>query len=142
MHHVLDGVQIAPCEWAIFRGKDMPGHPRRHSAVSCAKMAEPIETPFELWTPKGSMCYMGAHTGATWRIRLNRPCAAAMWPLLVNYFERQKSEHLLWPPCVADADIIFSSCGIFFLSSFFRRLISAVGDWMSTIHVLIHMVWP
>jgi len=26
---------------------------------------------------------------------------------------------LLWPPCVADADIIFSSCGFFFLSSSF-----------------------
>jgi len=28
----------------------------------------------------------------------------------------------------------------FFLSIFFPRLISAVGDWMSTI--LPHMVWP
>ena len=28
----------------------------------------------------------------------------------------------------------------FFVSSFFPRLISAVGDWMSTI--LPHMVWP
>jgi len=41
----------------------------------------------------------------------------------------------LWPPCVADADIIFLSC--FFLLSlfffFFSFLISAVGDWMSTI---------
>ena len=47
----------------------------------------------------------------------------------------------LWPPCVADADIILSSCGFFYpLSSFFPRLISAVGDWMSTI--LPHMVWP
>ena len=48
----------------------------------------------------------------------------------------------LWPPCVADADIIFSSC--FYLSLFlsisFPRLISAVADWMSTI--LAHMVWP
>ena len=47
----------------------------------------------------------------------------------------------LWPPCVADADIIFLSC--FFLSFFpllFPRLISAVADWMSTI--LLHMVWP
>jgi len=26
---------------------------------------------------------------------------------------------LLWPPCVADADIIFSSCGFFYLSSFY-----------------------
>jgi len=35
--------------------------------------------------------------------------------------------------------IIFSCCG-FYLLSFFPRLISAVGDWMSTI--LTHMVWP
>jgi len=47
----------------------------------------------------------------------------------------------LWPPCVAEADIIFSCCIFFFLSIFFfRRLISAVADWMSTI--LPHMVWP
>ena len=42
--------------------------------------------------------------------------------------------------------IIFLSCGFyllsssFFLSSFFPSLISAVGDWMSTI--LPYMVWP
>jgi len=30
-------------------------------------------------------------------------------------------------------------CG-FCLSSFFPRLISAVGDWMSSI--LLHMMWP
>jgi len=47
---------------------------------------------------------------------------------------------LLWPPCVADADIIFLPCGFYRLSSFFPRLISAVADWMSTI--LAHMVWP
>jgi len=35
--------------------------------------------------------------------------------------------------------IIFLPCG-FYLLSFFPRLISAVGDWMSTI--LPHMVWP
>ena len=46
------------------------------------------------------------------------------------------------PPCVADADTIFLSCGFFLLlsSSFSPRLISAVADWMSTI--LLHMVWP
>jgi len=48
----------------------------------------------------------------------------------------------LWPPCVADVDIIFLP---WFLSSFFYlffipRLISAVADWMSTI--FLHMVWP
>jgi len=53
--------------------------------------------------------------------------------------------HLLWSPYVIRQTIIFSSC--FFLLSFFLllllffpRLISAVGDWMSTI--LWHMVWP
>jgi len=47
----------------------------------------------------------------------------------------------LWPPCVADEGIIFCPViSIFYLllSSFFPRLISAVGDWMSTI--LPHMV--
>ena len=28
MKHVLDGVQIVPCQGAIFRGKDMPEHVR------------------------------------------------------------------------------------------------------------------
>ena len=46
----------------------------------------------------------------------------------------------LWPPYVIGQAIIFSSCGFFFLSFFFPRLISAVGDWISTI--LPHMVWP
>ena len=37
--------------------------------------------------------------------------------------------------------IIFLPCGFFLLlSSLFPHLISAVGDWMSTI--LPHMVWP
>jgi len=35
---------------------------------------------------------------------------------------------LLWPPCEADADIIFLSC----LFRFFLACISAVADWMST----------
>ena len=51
---------------------------------------------------------------------------------------------LLWSPYGIGQAIIFSSCVFFFLSSsfflFFPRLISAVGDWMFTIHW--HMVWP
>jgi len=42
------GVHIALCKGAIFGGKDIPGHARPHSAVSCTKMAEPIEMPFGL----------------------------------------------------------------------------------------------
>jgi len=49
----------------------------------------------------------------------------------------------LWSPYVMGQTIIFSSCFFFFFFffflSFFTRLISAVGDWMSTI--LRHMVW-
>jgi len=37
-------------EVAIVNDKDMPGHARRHSAMSCAKMAEPIDFPVKLWT--------------------------------------------------------------------------------------------
>jgi len=46
---------------------------------------------------------------------------------------------LLWSPYVIGQTIIFSSC-FFFVFLFFPRLISVVGDWMSTI--LPHMVWP
>ena len=45
---------------------------------------------------------------------------------------------LLWSPYVIGQTIIFLPCS-FFLLSFFPRLISAVGDWMSTI--LLHMAW-
>jgi len=43
--------------WVIFKGKDMSGDVRKLSALSCAKMAEPIEMPFGLWTrvAQGSM---------------------------------------------------------------------------------------
>jgi len=47
-NHVLDGGSDPPWKWAIFRGKDMPGHAQRHSAVSYGKMAEGIEMLFVL----------------------------------------------------------------------------------------------
>jgi len=39
--------------------------------------------------PFGILDLGGVHTGATWQIPLNHPCAAAMWPvveLLVIYY--------------------------------------------------------
>jgi len=42
-----------PHERAIIRGKDMLGHTRQHSVVSCAKMAETIDLPFGLWSRVG-----------------------------------------------------------------------------------------
>ena len=61
--YVLDGSR-SPCEEAIIRGKDMPGH-ERHSAVSCAKMAELIEMSFGLWTCVGRRKHV-VH-GGHWR---------------------------------------------------------------------------
>jgi len=59
--------------------------------VSCAKTAEPIDLPFWLWTRVGrrsissivfarwrQCAVMGRHFGATWRIQMSRPSAAAM----------------------------------------------------------------
>jgi len=49
------------------------------------KMTETTEMPCGMWTPvgprvHGSTYEIRVHTGATWRTRLNRPCAAAMRP--------------------------------------------------------------
>jgi len=80
-NHVLDGVQIARCEGASFRGRTCPGMPD-DTAVSYAKTAEPIEMHFGLWTLVGSgkhVLHGGTlHISATWRIRLNRPRSAAL----------------------------------------------------------------
>ena len=43
----------SPWQREIIRGKDMPGYARRHSAMSCAKLAKSIDFPFGLWTQVG-----------------------------------------------------------------------------------------
>ena len=43
----------SPVGRGSFEGKGMPRHTRRHSDVSCAKAAEPIEMPFGLWSQVG-----------------------------------------------------------------------------------------
>ena len=49
---------------------------------------------------------------------------------------------LLWPPCVADADIIFSSCGTFLSSSsfFFFFLPNPSGRRLDVYHTSTHRV--
>jgi len=44
------------------------------------KMAKSTEMPFGLWTPVGPRQHVlgEVHTGATWRLPLNHPCAVAM----------------------------------------------------------------
>ena len=44
------------------------------------------------------------------------------------------AELLLWPPCVADADIIFLPCGFFFYLSFIANLYNRAG------HIYFHSV--
>jgi len=54
VNHVLHEVQMPTWEGTILRGKQA-NHCRqyRHSAVVCAKTAEPIEVPFGLWARMG-----------------------------------------------------------------------------------------
>jgi len=108
-----------------------------NTAMSCAKIAEPIEFPFGLWTSMGPRKYV-LHASANWRCLGDTiepsVCNSDAAAFLSNYFNHL----LLRPPCVADADIILLPCG--FYLSFFPCLISALADWMSTI--LRHMMWP
>jgi len=78
MKHVLDEGPDCPCKRAIIRGKDMPRNVPQHSAMNCAKIAEPIDLWFGMWTWGKSTTsvvstslrhcvLMGGHIGATWQ---------------------------------------------------------------------------
>jgi len=47
---------------------------------------------------------------------------------------------LLWPPCVADADIIFLPCGFFLSSSFFYSSLNLSGHRLDIYHTSTHDV--
>jgi len=47
---------------------------------------------------------------------------------------------LLWPPCVADADIIFLPCGFFLLSSFFYSSPNLSDRRLDVYHTSTHGV--
>ena len=77
--HVLDGIQIPVYKGAILRGKGQSIEKYRDSVVSRAKRAEQIKMPFGMWTQDMGLSVLdGVHIGATWRIRVNSPCAVAM----------------------------------------------------------------
>jgi len=67
-----------------------------HSAINCAKMAEPIDKPFGKLSrvDLGNYVLHGLHIGATWRIQVNRPSATAMPPFcqitLTTYLTRSR----------------------------------------------------
>jgi len=104
----------------------------RQSAVSGAKTAEPIDLSFGLWIGVGrrklkfnrirQCAHMGGHIGATWRIRLNRPSAAAMrsyvkllWPLVSitknkfhydSWFKAGRRQVRSWSPTSFESDSV------------------------------------
>ena len=86
--NVLEGVQ-RPTWRGNLSGKDMSGHARQHSVVSCVRSTEPIEMQFGLWTLVGRRKHVlhDGHIDTTWRVQLNHPCVMAMWPYI----------KLLWP---------------------------------------------
>ena len=68
-------------------------------AALCARTST-LSVSIWLYRWYGRVCRQKI-TGTSWR--------------LVDYVTGCKVRCLLWPPCVADADIIFSFCGSFFL---------------------------
>ena len=75
-----------------------------------------------------------------WFALLWSPCGIGQTIIMVALCNRA-DHYFLWSPYGIGQTIIFSSCFFLLSSSFlFPRLISAVGDWMSTI--LPHMMWP
>jgi len=69
-------------------------------------------------------CILAAPDEYDKTVRVRRRC-----DLMSNYFD-----HLLWPPYVIGGPLyVCPVVSIFYLLSFFPRLISAVGDWMITI---------
>jgi len=68
----------------VFKGADT-GHTRTYQAVDILKVTRQGAIPVRFGADWGVLDRV--HIGATWRIRLNRPCAAAMRPYA----------KLLWP---------------------------------------------
>ena len=83
-------------------------------------------------------CWKTAEEALLLMYHLTNVCTFNKGPISVSLIN---SNHYLWLPCIANADI-FLPYGFylffFLLSSFFPHLISAVAHWISTI--LLHMV--
>jgi len=81
-NHVLDGGPDLPMLRAILKGKGRPIVKYRDSRYRelWKNGLTAFEMSFGIWTRVGPRKHLldGVHIGATWWIRLNRPCAAAM----------------------------------------------------------------
>jgi len=88
-NHILDKVFIATRERQFWGRKGTsPRHARTCPALDTLKATQQGAAPVRCGCRLGVLD--GVHIGATWRIRLNRPCAAAMRPVV----------RLLWPVVV------------------------------------------
>ena len=80
-NHVLDGGRDHSWEGAILRRKGRPVV--KYVATLCRELCKNGRTDRDaVWDLNSSgpkeACIRWGHTNATWRISLNRPCAAAM----------------------------------------------------------------
>jgi len=92
------------------------------------------------WFARSSWCHCSA-TSSAFAVLTRRMVYVSGAGLRRLPLKRSHQTRLLWPPCIADANIIFFSVVSLYLPFFFLpRLISVVTDWMSTI--LRHMMWP
>jgi len=84
-NHTLDSVQIPTREGTTFRAKK--GADPKHGRA--CPMSDILKASHQIWQRRcGTDADWGVlnwvHIGATWRIRLNRPCAAAMRSCQIN----------------------------------------------------------
>jgi len=77
LNHICQMVPMCTSSIVFARWRQ---YAQQHSAMICGKIAELIEMPFWLWTRVGPRKHVlhGVHIGASWRIRLNRRCPAAL----------------------------------------------------------------
>jgi len=95
-NHVLIGVQIPPCRGVISGGKKRPAVKYRILCRELWRNGWLVVIGIGTWVDPRKHYWMGVHTGATWPIRLNRPCAAAMRPYV----------KLLWPLVITKTDLL------------------------------------
>ena len=132
------------------------GHSPQISAhVCCSQTARWIKMPLSTKVGLGpaaqdALCYMGTQIlppergttqfsthvyGGQTVAHLSYCCMSTCLFLLCSLL-------FLWPPCVADAHIIFLPCGFFYLLSSFFLAYSQPSHIGCLLHVLPHMVWP
>ena len=98
----------------LVRVADLSGRRRLRSSSS----HQPLVPPFRLTT-------VARHTFPVAASLLCNSLPSDIQSISsLHVLHRRLKIFLLWPPYIADADIIFCSCGFFFLPSFFPPILS------------------